>query len=79
MITKENLIKYLERKFLEPYEQGLSEVKRNLELNNYKEYIDFKYDYNLREQLTASRDTICELIDNIEKGKLDNYTDEFKG
>lgn len=79
MITKENLVKYLEREFLETYSQELSQIQKRIDLFNYEEDGDFHSDYTKVEKLTASRDTIIELIDDINAGKLDNYTAEFKG
>lgn len=79
MITKENLVKYLEREFLETYRQELSQVQKRIDLFNYEEDGDFHRDYNLREKLMTSIELTLEIINDINEGKLDNYTAEFKG
>jgi hypothetical protein len=80
MIAKSGLIKYLEREFIEPYEQESREITKNIALAKLNEdegrFIELT---KKRLMMIGSITTVKEMIEDIKAGKLDGYTGEFKG
>lgn len=77
MITKENLVKYLEREFLETYKQEADRLKKRILLSTKWPETEMMQEKLL--ELRGGAETIIEILRDIQEGKLDNYTAEFKG